>query len=125
MLFERVLGIKTQRAYPTFCDVVGVGSLMQTFTWTYIAGVKKYLYFYKYSQKPVITMGTGFMFDNDLSFLDKFYRPINPYILRGKLSHQRLEKIAKKQYQVEAYGDLGLLFPLLLEETPSKNIRLE
>lgn len=124
LLFERVLDTKVQRAYPTFCDVVGVGSLMQALTFSYICRNKKFLYFYKYNQKPAITMGTGFMFNNEISFLDKFYRPINPYIIRGKLSHQKLEKMNKKQYQVAAYGDLGLLFPYLLEKTLSKKYSL-
>ena len=119
--FERVFGIAFKRAYTGACDVVTIGSLMQDFTIASLIKSKKIRYLYKYSFKSLITVGTGFAFDIDKTgFLYKTYRKINPLVLRGKLSHKALEKINAQKYENVAYGDMGLLFNLLLEKTPSK-----
>ena len=48
------------------------------------------------------------------------YREVNPLILRGKLSHEVLERVNKKKYSGVVYGDLGLLSSYLLEKKVGK-----
>ena len=125
ILFERVLNIKVKRGYPTNSDVVAIGSLMQMLTLKNIIKYKKFPYFIKYNIKPIITMGTGFNCDIEKStFLNRTYRNVYPIILRGALSHKTLEKINKQKYKDVSYGELGLLFPLLLEKKISKQYQL-
>ena len=86
---------------------------------------KKLRYLYKYNPKPVITMGTGFALASDeIGFFYKTFREVNPLVLRGKLSHAKLEKTNAKKYENVAYGDMGLLFNLLLEKIPAKKYSL-
>lgn len=83
LLFERIFDVCIKRGYPTNCDVVGIGSLMQMFTLRYIIKNSKYLYFFKYNHKPVVTMGTGFCCDiSKFRFGVRTYRELNPLILR-------------------------------------------
>ena len=125
ILFERLFGIDVKRGYPTNSDVVGIGSIMQMFTLRHIIKNKKYLYFLKYNLNPIITMGTGFSYDiSKFNFGVSTYRNIHPLILRGKLSHNVLEKINKKGYSGVIYGDLGLLFSHLLEKKVTKRYSL-
>ena len=121
LLFERIFDVCIKRGYPTNCDVVGIGSLMQMFTLRYIIKNSKYLYFLKYNHKPVVTMGTGFCCDiSKFRFGVRTYREVNPLILRGKLSHEVLERVNKKKYSGVVYGDLGLLSSYLLEKKVGK-----
>ena len=125
IFFERILNIKVKRGYPTNSDVVAIGSLMQMLTTRNIIKHKKFLYFLKCNPKPIITMGTGFSSDiSENSFLDKTYRKIIPLILRGNLSHKSLETRNKHKYKDVSYGDLGLLFPYLLEKKIPKCYKL-
>lgn len=88
ILFERIFGVCVKRGFPTNCDVVGIGSLMQMFTLRHIIKNSKYLYFLKYNYKPVVTMGTGFCCDiSKFNFGIQTYREVNPLILRMKLSN--------------------------------------
>ena len=121
LLFERIFDVCIKRGYPTNCDVVGIGSLMQMFTLRHIIKNSKYLYFLKYNHKPVVTMGTGFCCDiSKFRFGVRTYREVNPLILRGKLSHEVLERVNKKKYSGVVYGDLGLLSSYLLEKKVGK-----
>lgn len=121
VLFERIFGVCVKRGFPTNCDVVGIGSLMQMFTLRHIIKNSKYLYFLKYNYKPVVTMGTGFCCDiSKFRFGVRTYREVNPLILRGKLSHEVLERVNKKKYSGVVYGDLGLLSSYLLEKKVGK-----
>lgn len=121
VLFERIFGVCVKRGFPTNCDVVGIGSLMQMFTLRHIIKNSKYLYFLKYNYKPVVTMGTGFCCDiSKFRFGVRTYREVNPLILRGKLSHEVLERVNKKRYSGVVYGDLGLLSSYLLEKKVGK-----
>lgn len=125
IFFERVLNVKVKRGYPTNCDVVAIGSLLQMLTIRNIIKNKKFLYFLKYNPKPIFTLGTGFAFDikeNDI--FNKTYRDVIPLILRGFNSHLTLEKINNKIYKNVIYGDLGLLFPYLLNKKISKRYKL-
>ncbi len=125
IFFDRILDIKVKRGYPTNSDVVAIGSLMQMLTPRNIIKHKKFLYFLKYNPNPIITMGTGFSYDiEESSFLDKTFRNIYPLILRGILSHKSLEKRNKRKYKDVLYGDLGLLFPYLLEKKIQKKYQL-
>ncbi len=125
ILFERVLNIKVKRGYPTNSNVVAIGSLMQMLTLKNIIKYKKFPYFLKFNPKPIVTMSTGFNCDIEKSnFLYRTYRNVYPVILRGKLSHKTLEKINKKEYKDVSYGDLGLLFPYLLEKKVPKCYKL-
>ena len=121
LLFERIFDVCIKRGYPTNCDVVGIGSLMQMFTLRHIIKNSKYLYFLKYNHKPVVTMGTGFCCDiSKFRFGVRTYREVNPLILRGKLSHEVLERVNKKKYSGVVYGDFGLLSSYLLEKKVGK-----
>ena len=125
ILLERVLGLKVKRGFPTNADIVAIGSLLQMLTIKNIIMSKKYLYFLKYNPKPIFTLGTGFAFDiNENDFFNKTYRNVVPLILRGHISHSTLEKINNKTYKNVVYGDLGLLFPYLLEKKMSKCYKL-
>ena len=125
IFFERILNIKVKRGYPTNSDVVGIGSLLQMLTFKNIIKYKKIPYFLKYNLKPIITMSTGFNCGIEKSnFLYRTYRNVYPVILRGKLSYKTLAKINKKEYKDVSYGDLGLLFPYLLEKKVSKCYKL-
>ena len=121
VLFERIFGVCVKRGYPTNCDVVGIGSLMQMFTLRHIIKNSKYLYFLKYNYKPVVTMGTGFCCDiSKFNFGIQTYREVNPLILRGRLSHEVLESVNKKKYSGVVYGDLGLLCSYLQDKKTIK-----
>ena len=121
LLFERIFDVCIKRGYPTNCDVVGIGSLMQMFTLRHIIKNSKYLYFLKYNHKPVVTMGTGFCCDiSKFRFGVRTYREVNPLILRGRLSHEVLESVNKKRYSGVVYGDLGLLCSYLQDKKTIK-----
>ncbi len=121
ILFERLFNVGVKRAYPTYSDFVGIGSLLQMLTFESIIAHKKYLYFLKYKTTPIVTLGSGFGCDfENFGFLSKMYRKINPLILRGKYSQKILEKLNKQKYSDVVYGDLGFLFPYLLEKKVSK-----
>ncbi len=121
VLFERIFGVCVKRGFPTNCDVVGIGSLMQMFTLRHIIKNSKYLYFLKYNYKPVVTMGTGFCCDiSKFNFGIQTYREVNPLILRGRLSHEVLESVNKKKYSGVVYGDLGLLCSYLQDKKTIK-----
>lgn len=117
IFFERILGLKVERAYPTNAEVMGIGSLLELLTLDQLLKSKKLAYFFKYDRNPIIIAGSGFKFDIEgKRALTKTYREVIPKILRGKKSHSVLERINNKSYKVDAYGDLGLLFNLLLEK---------
>lgn len=126
VFFERILGMKVKRGYPTNSDVVGIGSLMQMLTMQNIIKYKKFFYLLKFNPRPIFTLSTGFRndFDVDNNFLIRTYRKVKPVILRGVLSHKTLEKINKQKYDNVSYGDLGLLFPYLLNKKIAKKYKL-
>lgn len=121
IVFERLLNIKTKRGYPTYSDVIGIGSLMERLNLKDILNTKCG-YFFRYSYKPIYTMGTGYKtaFVPYSKFLDRPYRKIIPLVLRGKLSHKTLENFCKKKFENVAYGDLGLIFNFLLNKLEPK-----
>lgn len=125
ILFERLWNIKIKRGYPTNCDVIGVGSILQMLQLKNIIKYKKYPYLALYSHKPVIIMGGGFRGNEIKSdFMTSTYRKVIPLVLRGKLSHCVLEKINNQSYSNVTYGDLGILFPLLTEKKITKKYEL-
>lgn len=116
-------------------DVVGAGSLLFGGGWlryqvSYRNPIKSLLNYRKMRQRfnrqgPLNVWGTGFICWPNLRLPHLPYRDINALAVRGAITHQllvRLGMVGSREKIV--YGDPGVLYPMLLDEMPTKRFDL-
>lgn len=130
LLIEKLSGIRMDHAYPDKADFVAVGSLFCDGSWTRyslkrgdtIRDFVRYLIRRRHTRlSPAKIWGAGIMLHPRKRKPYLPLRSLEIYALRGKLTQKILSEIgACKADQKIAYGDPGLLYPILLDKLPEK-----
>ena len=129
-LVEKLSGRNVEYADPYTADIVAVGSVLYTGHWLFRDGahnrtLRGMISWFRLkrqtSRVPVKVWGSGFLERPIVPREVAIIRPIEVVALRGKISHEILDKLGLcSLLQRIAYGDPGLLYPMLLDEKPEK-----
>ena len=130
LLVERLSGRPVVYADPYKADIVAAGSVLYTGHWLFrdaahnrtLRGMVSWLKLKcQTSRIPAKVWGSGFLEYPKIPSGVAIIRPIEVCALRGKISHEILDRLGLcKLSNKIAYGDPGLLYPMLLEEMPEK-----
>lgn len=129
-LVEKLSGRRMGYADPYKADLVAVGSVLYTGHWLFRNGVynrtvRGAISFLRLKMKtcrtPIKIWGSGFLEYPKFPSIVDVVRAAEVCALRGKVSHQIMDRLGLCPLSQEiAYGDPGLLYPLLLESMPAK-----
>lgn len=129
-LVEKLDGIGVEYADPYVADMVAVGSVLYSGHWLFrdaahnktFRGAVSWLRLKMRTKcNPIKVWGSGFLESPNVNVRAAVIRPIEVYALRGRISHEILDKLGLcPMFQGVAYGDPGLLYPMLLDEIPEK-----
>ena len=101
--------VKYINVYQYFSTISCIGSILEYYTDKKIK-----------NNKTIHIFGSGFIAKPNSSSNEKFYRPIQFHILRGKLSRERCEKITGKDLSSVTLGDPGLLISKIFSNIKPK-----
>lgn len=121
IIVEELFHLKVEREKPIFSDMFAIGSILGGMVFSNKAPIwgaaKAVLGFF--DRKPLYIWGTGFITDQiEGPFFYK--KNIHFNAVRGKLSHQKVEKILGKSI-APVYGDAGILASKLIEDKSNIN----
>lgn len=116
IIVEELFNLEVERERPIFSDMFAIGSILGGMVFSkkspFLGVAKTILGFF--DRKPLYIWGTGFITDQIEGPF--FYRKnIKFNALRGKLSHQKVEKILGKNIN-PVYGDAGILASKLIAD---------
>lgn len=119
LLCEKVFHQKTEWAPPETCEALFVGSLLDGLL--YPRTIPRFRFHRSFYRNPVKIWSTGFIqppnarFRRCLRLPEIFFRPVEVFAVRGKLSLERVKNITKKPLKNVALGDAGLLAEKLID----------
>lgn len=129
-IVEKLLGEKIEYASADVADLCGAGSIFYCGEWLFrraeqirsLKGRLRYLYDRMHiSKNPMKIWGSGFL-KSDFARKQKYMlRPIEVCAVRGKYTHAILSEMGLVDSNRKvAYGDPGLLYPMLLDKSVEK-----
>lgn len=135
MLVSRLSGCDVEHAEADCADLSAVGSILfgghwlrYELSWRHpFRSFLKYLQFKKQEliKAPLKVWGSGFLHYPNWRIPHFPYRRIEVLAVRGKITYSLLRKYGfVNNNQSVVLGDPGLLYPLLLKETPGKKFEL-
>lgn len=119
LLCEKIFNQKTQWTPPETCHALFVGSLLETLL--YPRTIPRFRFHRSFYQNPVKIWSTGFIQATNTRFRRRwhlpeiFFRPVEVFAVRGKLTLERVKNITKKPLKSVALGDAGLLAEKLID----------
>lgn len=122
LLCEKLFHQKTQWASPETCEAFFVGSLLDALL--YPCTIPRFRLRRSFYQNPVKIWSTGFIqapntrFRRRLRLPEIFFRPVEVFAVRGKLTLERVKNITKKPLKNVVLGDAGLLAEKLIDANP-------